>query len=92
MLEDENGKMNLALKDVGGEILLISQFTLLADVSHGNRPGFSDAEDPAGAREIYLYMADKLREYGIPVKTGVFGADMKIAQYNDGPVTILYEA
>ena len=92
VFEDENGKMNLALKDVGGEILLISQFTLLADVSHGNRPGFSDAEDPAVAREIYLYMADKLREYGIPVKTGVFGADMKIAQYNDGPVTILYEA
>ena len=92
VFEDENGKMNLALKDVGGEILLISQFTLLADVSHGNRPGFSDAEDPAVAREIYLYMADKLREDGISVKTGVFGADMKIAQYNDGPVTILYEA
>ena len=89
VFEDENGKMNLALKDVGGEILLISQFTLLADVSHGNRPGFTDAEDPATANEMYLYMADRLREYGISVKTGVFGADMKIRQFNDGPVTIL---
>lgn len=91
VFEDENGKMNLALKDVGGEILLISQFTLLADVSHGNRPGFTDAEDPATANEMYLYMADRLREYGISVKTGVFGADMKIRQFNDGPVTILYD-
>ena len=91
VFEDENGKMNLALKDVGGEILLISQFTLLADVSHGNRPGFTDAEDPATANEMYLYMADRLREYGISVKTGVFGADMKIQQFNDGPVTILYD-
>lgn len=91
VFEDENGKMNFALKDVGGEILLISQFTLLADVSHGNRPGFTDAEDPATANEMYLYMADCLRGYGIPVKTGVFGADMKIQQFNDGPVTILYD-
>lgn len=91
VFEDENGKMNLALKDVGGEILLISQFTLLADVSHGNRPGFTDAEDPATANEMYLYMADRLREYGISVKTGVFGADMRIRQFNDGPVTILYD-
>ncbi len=91
VFEDENGKMNLALKDVGGEILLISQFTLLADVSHGNRPGFTDAEDPATANEMYLYMADRLRGYGISVKTGVFGADMKIQQFNDGPVTILYD-
>lgn len=91
VFEDENGKMNLALKDVGGEILLISQFTLLADVSHGNRPGFTDAEDPATANKMYLYMADRLREYGISVKTGVFGADMKIQQFNDGPVTILYD-
>ena len=91
VFEDENGKMNLALKDVGGEILLISQFTLLADVSHGNRPGFTDAEDPATANEMYLYMADRLREYGISVKTGVFGANMKIRQFNDGPVTILYD-
>ena len=91
VFEDENGKMNLALKDVGGEILLISQFTLLADISHGNRPGFTDAEDPATANEMYLYMADRLREYGISVKTGVFGADMKIQQFNDGPVTILYD-
>ena len=91
VFEDENGKMNLALKDVGGEILLISQFTLLADVSHGNRPGFTDAEDPATANEMDLYMADCLRGYGIPVKTGVFGADMKIQQFNDGPVTILYD-
>lgn len=91
VFEDENGKMNLSVKDVGGEIMFISQFTLLADVSHGNRPGFSDAEDPAVAKEIYLYAAEKLRGEGVPVKLGVFGADMKIEQFNDGPVTIIYD-
>ncbi|MBO4262698.1 MAG: D-tyrosyl-tRNA(Tyr) deacylase [Clostridia bacterium] len=91
VFEDENGKMNLSLKDVDGEILLISQFTLYADVSHGNRPGFSDAEEPTRAKEIYEYFGDKLVENGARVKYGVFGADMKIEQFNDGPVTIIYE-
>ena len=91
VFEDENGKMNLSVKDVGGEIMFVSQFTLLADVSHGNRPGFSYAEEPTLAKEIYLYAADKLAEEGVPVKLGVFGADMKIEQENDGPVTIIYD-
>ncbi|MBR1867015.1 MAG: D-tyrosyl-tRNA(Tyr) deacylase [Clostridia bacterium] len=91
VFEDENGKMNLSLKEVGGEILLISQFTLLADLSHGNRPGFSEAEEPLKAKELYEYFGKKLEEYGVIVKYGVFGADMKIEQFNDGPVTLIYE-
>lgn len=91
VFEDENGKMNLSVKDIGGEILAISQFTLLADLSHGNRPGFSEAEEPQKANEMYEYFMEKLKESGVPVKNGVFGGDMKINQLNDGPVTIIYE-
>lgn len=91
VFEDENGKMNLGVLDVGGEILCVSQFTLYADVSHGNRPGFSLAEEPTKAKQIYDYFCEKLQENGVQVKKGVFGADMKIEQLNDGPVTILYE-
>jgi len=91
VFEDGDGKMNLGLKDVGGEVLFISQFTLIADVAKGNRPSFSEAEEPVKANEIYLYAADRLRDTGLPVKLGVFGADMKIEQHNDGPVTIIYE-
>ena len=90
IFEDENGKMNLSVTDVGGEILAISQFTLLADVSHGNRPGFSGAERPERANELYEYFCDKVASLGVPVKKGVFGADMQIYQHNDGPVTIIY--
>ena len=91
IFEDENGKMNLSVKDVGGEILSISQFTLYADVSHGNRPGFSGAERPERANELYEYFSRKVAEQGVTVKKGVFGADMQILQHNDGPVTIIYD-
>ena len=91
IFEDENGKMNLSVKDVGGEVLLVSQFTLYGDASHGNRPSFTLAERPEKAEPLYEYAVAALKAYDIPVKKGVFGADMKIEQYNDGPVTILLE-
>ena len=84
--------MNLSVIDKGLEILSISQFTLLADTSHGNRPGFTMAEKPELASAMYDYFCDQLATYGVPVKKGIFGADMKIEQFNDGPVTIIIEA
>lgn len=89
--EDENGKMNLSVKDVSGEILCVSQFTLLADLSHGNRPGFSNAEKPEIASPMYNEFCELLQNEGVRVSRGVFGGDMKIAQVNDGPVTLIYE-
>ena len=91
VFEDENGKMNKSVKDVQGEIMCVSQFTLYADVSHGNRPGFTDAEVPQKAVVIYDYFCKKLEEEGVTTKKGVFGADMKISQLSDGPVTIIYD-
>ena len=91
IFEDENGKMNLSVRDVKGEVLLISQFTLFGDCRHGNRPGFSGAARPELADPLYQRTAQLLAELGVPVKTGVFGADMRIEQGNDGPVTIIYE-
>lgn len=89
IFEDENGKMNLALRDICGEILLVSQFTLLGNCKRGNRPDFTAAEAPEKAKAHYENFAALLRGYGIPVALGVFGADMQILQSNDGPVTIL---
>lgn len=91
VFEDSNGKMNKSVLDVGGEIMSVSQFTLYGDVSHGNRPGFSDAEVPELASPIYDYFCDKLALQGVTVKRGIFGADMKISQLSDGPVTIIYD-
>ena len=91
VFEDENGKMNLSIKDVGGEVLLVSQFTLYGDASHGNRPSFTLAERPENAEPLYQYALSALEKQGVVVKKGVFGADMKIEQFNDGPVTILLE-
>ena len=87
---DENGKMNLSAASLGYSVLSVSQFTLLADVSHGNRPGFTDAEAPEKANELYEYFCAKLSEL-VDVKKGVFGGDMTINQENAGPVTIIYE-
>lgn len=92
VFEDENGKMNLSVKDVGGEVLLVSQFTLYGDCSHGNRPSFTLAARPEIAEPLYEYALQELASHGVTVKCGVFGADMKIQQYNDGPVTVLLEA
>lgn len=89
--EDENGKINKSVIDVGGEILLVSQFTLYANASHGNRPDFLSAEAPERANELYAYVAEGLRKQGLTVKLGVFGADMKITQVNDGPFTVILE-
>ena len=89
--EDENGKINKSIIDTNGEILLVSQFTLFADTSHGNRPSFLDAEAPIEAEKMYEYVANGLRAQGLTVKQGVFGADMKINQTNDGPFTVILE-
>ena len=91
IFEDENGKTNLALKDVGGELLLVSQFTLYADCRRGNRPGFTDAGDPEKAQELYEYMIRRARELLPVVETGEFGADMQVSLVNDGPFTIILE-
>ena len=92
IFEDENGKMNLSVKDVGGEVLLVSQFTLYGDATKGNRPSFTLAERPEFAEPLYEFSLTELAAHGVVVKRGVFGADMKIEQLNDGPVTILLEA
>ena len=90
VFEDENGKMNLNLEQVGGELLVVSQFTLYADTS-SRRPGFSGAAKPDLAIPLYERFMDKCRERGFTVEHGQFGADMKVESVNDGPVTILFE-
>ena len=93
IFDDENGKTNLSINDVGGQMLVVSQFTLYADCSHGNRPSFINAGDPAHANELYEYVVKELREtYGIHTETGIFGAEMKVSLLNDGPFTILLDS
>ncbi len=93
VFEDENGKMNLSCLDVNGEILVISQFTLCADCSHGRRPSFINSASPNEANALYEYFTEKLRKSGVSmVETGVFGADMKVSLINDGPVTIILDS
>ena len=92
IFEDENGKTNLALKDVNGELLLISQFTLYADCKKGNRPSFVRAGKPDAANEMYQYIIKKCKEEIPVVEQGIFGADMKISLLNDGPFTIILDS
>lgn len=91
VFEDENGKMNRALADVGGEILAVSNFTLYANCAHGRRPDFLAAAKPDHAVPIYEFFLSELRRLGVPLQSGVFGADMQIDHVNDGPVTILMD-
>lgn len=91
VFEDENGKMNINIKQVGGSLLIVSQFTLYGDCTEGNRPSFTNAAKPEMANELYEYFCDKCLENNIKVERGIFGADMKVRLLNDGPVTIILE-
>lgn len=91
VFSDENGKMNKSIKDVDGELLLISQFTLYGDCTKGNRPSFIQAEEPNRANELYEYIIKECKKYINKVEMGIFGADMKVSLTNDGPVTIIIE-
>ena len=88
---DENDKMNLSLKDVGGQLLIVSQFTLYGDCSEGNRPSFIEAARPDEAIPLYEYFCNECAHKGFDVQKGIFGADMKVQLLNDGPVTIIIE-
>ena len=89
IFEDENGKMNKSVSDIGGEILIVSQFTLAADTAKGLRPSFTPAADPETGKRLYEHFIEKIKESGLKTETGQFGANMQVALINDGPVTIL---
>ena len=92
IFEDENGKTNLSLSDIEGEMLLVSQFTLYADCKHGNRPSFTDSMPPQRAEELYDYVAEKIRPQVKSLGLGVFGADMQVILINDGPFTVILDS
>lgn len=92
IFEDENDKINLALKDVGGQLLLVSQFTLYANCKKGNRPSFTEAGSPDRANALYEYIISKCREEIGVVETGIFGAEMKVELLNDGPFTVILDS
>lgn len=92
IFEDSQGKTNLALADVQGEILSVSQFTLYANTKKGNRPSFVEALNPEAAQKLYDYFNQRLAASGLKVQTGIFGADMQVQLTNDGPMTIIYES
>jgi D-tyrosyl-tRNA(Tyr) deacylase len=92
IFEDHSGKFNLSLRDVGGEMLIVSQFTLFGDCRRGRRPSFSDAEDPLVAKVFYEQLVERMKRQGIPVHTGEFQANMEVHLVNDGPVTLLLDS
>ncbi|MBQ7125405.1 MAG: D-tyrosyl-tRNA(Tyr) deacylase [Clostridia bacterium] len=93
IFEDENGKMNLSPTDIGGELLVISNFTLCADCRRGNRPDFFEAEAPAEAKRLYEFFTERIKALsGLKTENGIFGADMKVSLENDGPVTIVIDS
>lgn len=92
VFDDDQGKMNRSLLNTGGEILVVSQFTLYGDVRRGRRPSYSDAAEPEKANELYEYFVERVRSLGVKVETGVFQAMMKVILVNDGPVTILLDS
>jgi D-tyrosyl-tRNA(Tyr) deacylase len=92
IFSDEQGKMNLSLRDVGGQLLIVSQFTLAASTRKGNRPSFENAEQPAQAKRMYEELVLRLQQTGLSVRTGTFGAMMTVSLANDGPVTIILDS
>jgi D-tyrosyl-tRNA(Tyr) deacylase len=91
IFQDDEGKMNRSVQEVNGSILVISQFTLIADWRKGRRPGFSGAAPPAEGERLYVHFVEELKKLGVAVENGIFGADMKVSLVNDGPVTIVMD-